>query len=63
MGAGGNKDSYTLERQKTENAGVAVWLWPATKDHIAPLSPLPPPGWGEEWKEKGKNLWVGIRAV
>jgi len=25
--------------------------------------PLPPPGRGGEWKETGRNLWVGIRAV
>jgi len=23
----------------------------------------PPLGWGGEWKEKGKNAWVRIRAV
>jgi len=25
--------------------------------------PLPPPGCGGEWKETGRNWWVGIRAV
>jgi len=25
--------------------------------------PLPPPGGGGEWKERGRNWWVGIRAV
>jgi len=24
---------------------------------------LPPPGCGGEWKERGRNWWVGIRAV
>jgi len=24
--------------------------------------PLTPPGCGEEWKETGRNWWVGIRA-
>jgi len=40
---------------------VLVWLWPATK---APCGrPSPPPGCGGEWKERGRNWWVGIRAV
>jgi len=30
--------------------------WPGTKDHAVTLSPLPPLGWGGEWKEKGKKL-------
>jgi len=25
--------------------------------------PLPPPGYRGEWKETGRNWWVGIRAV
>jgi len=25
--------------------------------------PLPPPECGGEWKETGRNRWVGIRAV
>jgi len=25
--------------------------------------PLPPPGCTGEWKETGRNRWVGIRAV
>jgi len=25
--------------------------------------PLPPPACGGEWKERGRNWWVGIRAV
>jgi len=40
---------------------VLVWLRPATK---APRGhPSPPPGCGGEWKETGRNWWVGIRAV
>jgi len=35
----------------------------ATKDHTVTLLPFPPLGWGGEWKEEGKNSWVGIRAV
>jgi len=42
---------------------VAVWPWPATQGHTVALSPLPPLGWGGEWKEKGKNSWVMIKAV
>ena len=43
---------------------VVVWLWPATKGHAIALSPLPPLGWGGEWKEKkAKILWVRIRAA
>ena len=33
------------------------------KGHVVALSPFHPLGWGGEWKEKGKNLWVRIRAV
>jgi len=41
-----------------------VWPWPATKDHVVALLPVPLLGWGGEWKEKkGKKSWVGIRAV
>jgi len=30
---------------------------------VVALSPLPPLGWGGEWKEKGKNSQVWISAV
>jgi len=33
------------------------------KDHAVTLSLIPLLGCGGEWKEKGKNWWVGIRAV
>jgi len=33
------------------------------KGHTVTLSSLLPLGWGGEWKEKGKNLWVGISVV
>jgi len=36
-------------------------LPPATKSTTRP--PLPLPACGGEWKEKGRNQWVGIRAV
>jgi len=42
---------------------VAVWLWLATKGRTVALLPLPSLGWGGEWKDKGKNSWVGIRAI
>jgi len=42
---------------------IVVWHWPATKGHTVALSPLHLLEWGEEWKEKGKKKWVGIRAV
>ena len=35
---------------------VLVWPWPATKGHTVALFPLPPLGWGGEWKETGKKL-------
>jgi len=38
---------------------VTVWPWPATKGHMVALSPLTPPGWGGEWKEKGKTCGSG----
>jgi len=40
-----------------------VWPQLATKSHAATLSPHPTLGWGGEWEEKGKNAWVGLRAV
>ena len=42
---------------------VAVWPWLAKKGHMVVLSPLPTMGWGGKYKEKGKNLWIGTRAV
>ena len=33
--------------------------WSATKDHTVALLPLPPLGWGGEWKEKGKTHGSG----
>jgi len=42
---------------------VLVWLWLSIKGHVVTLLPLPPLEWGEEWIEKGKKLWVGVRAV
>ena len=40
---------------------VLVLAAAGNKSATRPL--LPPPGCGGEWKEKGKNWWVGIRAV
>jgi len=40
-----------------------IWPWLATKNDVVALSPLPPLGWGGEQKKKGKNSWVGVRAV
>jgi len=41
--------------------GVAVWPMAGNKGPRGRSIPLPAPG--GEWKEKGKNSWVGIRAV
>jgi len=35
----------------------------AASNKSATRPPLPPPGCGGEWKETGRNWWVGIRAV
>jgi len=35
----------------------------AVSNKSATRPPLPLPGCGEEWKETGRNWWVGIRAV
>jgi len=35
----------------------------ATGNKSTTRPPLPPPGCGGEWKETGRNWWVGIRAV
>ena len=41
---------------------VAVWPGWQQKGHEVALPPLPPLGWGGEWKETGKDSWVRIRA-
>jgi len=33
--------------------------WLATQGHVVALSPLPPLGWGGEWKENGKTYGSG----
>ena len=35
----------------------------AAGNKSATWPPLPPPACGGEWKERGRNWWVGIRAV
>jgi len=35
----------------------------AAGNKSATRPPFPPPGCGGEWKETGRNRWVGIRAV
>jgi len=35
----------------------------AAGNESAMRPPLPPLGCGGEWKETGRNRWVGIRAV
>jgi len=49
----GRMPQYTIERRFWDT----VLLWPllVTKGHVVALSPLPPLGWGREWKEKGKK--------
>jgi len=41
--------------------GVLVLAAAGNKSTTRP--PLPPPGCGGEWKERGRNWWVRIRAV
>jgi len=45
-----------------------LFLWQcyglaAAGNKSATQPPLPPPGCGGEWKETGRNWWVGIRVV
>jgi len=50
-----------VHKQSQVSQSVIVWLRPVTE---APRGrPSPPLGCGGEWKETGKNWWVGIRAV
>jgi len=35
----------------------------AAGNKSATRPPLPPPACGGEWEERGRNWWVGIRAV
>jgi len=47
-----------LDRELTPCSGLA-----ATGNKSATRAPLSPLGCGGEWKEKGRNRWVKIRAV
>jgi len=40
-----------------------VLVLAAASNKSATRPPLPPPRCGGEWKETGRNRWVGIRAV
>ena len=42
---------------------IIVLVSAAAGNKSATRPPLPPPACGGEWKEKGRNWWVGIRAV
>ena len=42
---------------------VCVSVSAAAGNKSATRPPLPPPACGGEWKERGRNWWVGIRAV
>ena len=41
----------------------SVLVSAAAGNKSATRPPLPPPACGGEWKETGRNWWVGIRAV
>jgi len=41
----------------------SVLVSAAAGNKSATRPPLPPPACGGEWKERGRNQWVGIRAV
>jgi len=38
-------------------------VWAAASNKSVTRPPLALPGCGGEWKETGRNWWVGIRAV
>jgi len=46
-----------------QDIGVSVLVSAAAGNKSATRPPLPPPQCGGEWKETGRNWWVGIRAV
>jgi len=46
-----------------EELCIYVLVSAAAGNKSATQPTLPPPACGGEWKERGRNWWVGIRAV
>jgi len=55
------KTIYNLLKEMDRQASCSGL--PAASKKSATQPPLPLPWCGGEWKETGRNWWVGIRAV
>jgi len=53
----------SAETRRSEIGETIVSVSAAAGNKSATWPPLTPPACGGEWKERGRNWWVGIRAV
>ena len=58
-----NQALLTLNPLPRDSKFNSVLVSAAAGNKSATRPPLPPPACGGEWKERGRNWWVGIRAV